>query len=207
MVLKSLKTDTPVVDFAWLFYKQTDGQTEPLKLPLLLTWEVIKGKLGNIYGFEPVLIASIKMMNDWSTTCHSCKVYVSVSMEKNAYALKTPHVVSVQSYSSVSSFASQSMKASLNFESLSIERPIENIFWPRDLDLWPMTLTYKLDLDILPLDLRAKNQDCLFVRSPTRVVTDTHTHTNDVETITPITSETWGVIISTCHTGCNVWVS
>ncbi len=64
--------------------------------------------------------------------------------------------------------------------------------WP-----WPMTLTYKLDLDILPLDPNAKNQDCLFVRSSARVVTDTHTdthrHTDDVKTITPITSETWGV--------------
>ncbi len=61
-----------------------------------------------------------------------------------------------------------------------------------------MTLTYKLDLDILSLNLHAKNQDCLFVRSPARVVTDTHTHTHtqthDVKTITPITSETWGVI-------------
>ncbi len=58
-----------------------------------------------------------------------------------------------------------------------------------------MTLTYKLDLDILPLDLNAKNQDCLFVRLPARVVTDTHTdtQTHDVKTITPITSETWGL--------------
>ncbi len=40
-----------------------------------------------------------------------------------------------------------------------------------------MTLTYKLDLDILPLDLHAKNQDCLFVRLPARVVTDRQTHT------------------------------
>ncbi len=27
------------------------------------------------------------------------------------------------------------------------------IFWPHYLDLWPMTLTYECDLDILPLDL------------------------------------------------------
>ncbi len=50
-------------------------------------------------------------------------------------------------------------------------------FWPRDLDLWPMTMTYKLDLNILPLDHHAKNQVCLSVRSPTKVVTDSHTHT------------------------------
>ena len=31
-----------------------------------------------------------------------------------------------------------------------------NIFWPRD--LWPMTLTYQLDLDIHALDLHAKIQ-------------------------------------------------
>ncbi len=46
-----------------------------------------------------------------------------------------------------------------------------------------LTLTYELDLDILPLDLHAKIQVCMSVRSvgiATR--TDTHTHTNDVKT-------------------------
>ncbi len=61
-----------------------------------------------------------------------------------------------------------------------------------------MTLTYKLDLNILPLDLHAKIQVHMSVRSA-RIVrrTDTHTHrqTKDVKTITPITSETWGVNI------------
>ncbi len=54
-----------------------------------------------------------------------------------------------------------------------------HIFWPNDLDLWPMTLTYELDLDILPLELHAKIQVCMSVRSA-RIVrrTDTHTHTD-----------------------------
>ncbi len=58
-----------------------------------------------------------------------------------------------------------------------------------------MTLTYELDLDILPLDLHAKIQVCMSVRSAVRVVTDGQTdgQTHDVKTITPDTSQTWGV--------------
>ncbi len=44
----------------------------------------------------------------------------------------------------------------------------KNIFWPSDLDLWPMTLTFELDLDILPLDLHIKIQGCGFDRSALR---------------------------------------
>ncbi len=40
-----------------------------------------------------------------------------------------------------------------------------------------MTLTYKLDLDIIPLDLHTKDQVYMFVRSAVRVFTDTYTHT------------------------------
>ncbi len=36
-----------------------------------------------------------------------------------------------------------------------------------------MTLTFELDLDILPHDLHTKNQVRMSVRSPVRVVTDT----------------------------------
>ncbi len=57
--------------------------------------------------------------------------------KKNAYALKTPHVISVQSYSSISSLASPSMKASMNSESHSFERPIETF-------LDPVTLIFDL---------------------------------------------------------------
>ncbi len=62
-----------------------------------------------------------------------------------------------------------------------------------------MTLTYKLDLDIHPLDLHAKIQVCMSVRSAGRVRrthTQTHKHTDDVKTITPITSEMWVVIMA-----------
>ena len=48
-----------------------------------------------------------------------------------------------------------------------------------------MTLTFELDLDILPLDLHAKIQVCMFVRSAARArQTDSHTH--DAKTITPV---------------------
>ncbi len=43
------------------------------------------------------------------------------------------------------------------------------------------SLENELDLDILPLDLPAKIQVCMSVRSAGRVKrTDTHTHTDDV---------------------------
>ena len=51
-------------------------------------------------------------------------------------------------------------------------------FWPGELDLWPMTLTFKHDLHILPLDLHAENQVHMSVRSAVRVVTHTHTYTD-----------------------------
>ena len=54
-----------------------------------------------------------------------------------------------------------------------------------------MTLTYELDLDILPLDRHTKIQVRMSVRLAVRVVTDTHTE--DVKTITPDMSQTWGV--------------
>ena len=54
--------------------------------------------------------------------------------------------------------------------------PIRNVFWPGDFDLWPMTLTFKVDLDVLPLDLHAKTQVCLYVSPAVRMrQTDRHT--------------------------------
>ena len=56
---------------------------------------------------------------------------------------------------------------------------LKNVFGPGDLDLWPMSLTFKLDLHILPLDLHAENQVRMSVYSAVRVVTyNTHTHTH-----------------------------
>ena len=49
-----------------------------------------------------------------------------------------------------------------------------------------MTLTYELDLDILPPDQHTKDQVCMFVRSAMRVFTDRQTDTDDVKTITPV---------------------
>ncbi len=51
-------------------------------------------------------------------------------------------------------------------------------FWPGDLELWPMTLTFKCDLCILPLDLLAKIQVCISVCLASRAVRHTHTHTH-----------------------------
>ncbi len=57
-----------------------------------------------------------------------------------------------------------------------------------------MTLTYKLELDNLPLDLHVKIQVCMYVRLAGRVRrTHTDTRTDYAKTITPITSETFGV--------------
>ena len=41
-----------------------------------------------------------------------------------------------------------------------------------------MTLTFELDLDILPLDIHTKNHVRMSVRSALRVVTHTQTHRN-----------------------------
>ncbi len=48
--------------------------------------------------------------------------------------------------------------------------------WLSDLDLWPMTLTSDLDLDILTPDLHAEIQACMFVRLA-RIVRRTDTQT------------------------------
>ncbi len=53
-----------------------------------------------------------------------------------------------------------------------------------------MTLTYELDLDILPFDLHAKSQVHMSVRLTMRVVTDRQTH--NIKTITPDTSQNLG---------------
>ena len=52
-----------------------------------------------------------------------------------------------------------------------------------------MTLTFELDLDILPLDLYTKIQVRMFVRSSVRARhthTHTHRHTDRAKTITPV---------------------
>ncbi len=49
-----------------------------------------------------------------------------------------------------------------------------------------MTLTFELGLDILPLDLHAKIQVCMSVRSSVRARhTHTHTQTDHAKTTTP----------------------
>ena len=56
-----------------------------------------------------------------------------------------------------------------------------------------LTLTYELELDILPLDRHAKIQVHMSVRSANKARrTDRQTH--HVKSLTPIMSETWDVI-------------
>ena len=78
-------------------------------------------------------------------------------MEKNTYALKTPHIVVSLTGMLLSRFPRRH----------SIVIPMETFL---TLWLWPMTLTYKLDLDILPLDLHT---ECLSVW-PWETHRDTH---------------------------------
>ncbi len=73
-----------------------------------------------------------------------------------------------------------------------------NIFWPRHLDLWPTTLTYERDLDILPLDLHAKIQVRMSVCSLRRATqthrqTHTHTHTHTISKLLHPTRHRRGV--------------
>ncbi len=111
-------------------------------------------------------------------------MYSYFMAKKNAYALKTPHVVFLPViFPSFFFGRSKALRSQLS-------NPM-NIFLP--CDLWPMTLTYKLDLDILPLDLHAKIQMCMSMYV-------------DVKTITPDTSETWGVKMKCTPTLDHGWI-
>ena len=58
--------------------------------------------------------------------------------------------------------------------------------WPNDLDLWPMTFIFELDLDILRQDLHTKCKVCTLVFSDKRARRKhTHRRTDNVKTITP----------------------
>ncbi len=91
---------------------------------------------------------------------------------KNASAFETPHVAVFLAVVLVNRFLGIILQHTFHRDGHG------NVFWPCDLDLWPMTLTYKLDLDILPLDLHAKFQVRMSVRLAVRVVTDTQTDTH-----------------------------
>ncbi len=62
-----------------------------------------------------------------------------------------------------------------------------NIFWPRDLDLWPVT-HYEIYLDVLPPDLHAKIQFRLFAQERHRC---THRHTMSKKTIALSANAGW----------------
>ncbi len=101
-------------------------------------------------------------------------------MRMNPQTLRTPHVAAFLTV--------------IITETIFQETFHWNVFWPRDLDLWPMKLTFNLGLDILTLDLHAGIQICMSVRLGARVVTNRHTYTDDVKTISIGKSQTWSVI-------------
>ena len=97
--------------------------------------------------------------------CNTIKVKTMIILtyfSLHVFDLKKPHMLwkhpTSYSYHSYSFFLvhRQDLRSQQNIT--------ENIFSPHDLDLWPMTLTFKLDLVILPFDLHAKIQVCMSVR-------------------------------------------
>ncbi len=62
---------------------------------------------------------------------------------------------------------------------LKSENPENDVFffWPRDLDLWPMTLTSKFVRDIIDVKPCTKFVDHMLNGSAVRVLTDTNTDT------------------------------
>ena len=60
-----------------------------------------------------------------------------------------------------------------------------NIFWPHDLDLWPMTFTYEFDLDLStwPPCQKSSLYVCLFGRESGNRHTHRHKHSPDGSTI------------------------
>ena len=125
----------------------------------------------------------------WSWSKRWCRRWSNYNVRKTTYSLKTPHVIFP---SFIFGRSIMTMLSEFNGSSQC---------WPHDLDLWPMTLTYKADLNILPLDLHAKKSSpyvCPFGRESG----NRHTHTDrrqthDVKTITPDTSLLWGELILT----------
>ncbi len=105
--------------------------------------------------------------------------YTKSNLKKNAYALKTPHVAVFITVILVSQFFGNSICEVIDDLQETFHWNTKwNVFWPGDLDLWIMTLTYKFDLHIIPLDLHSEIQVCMSVRSVVRVVTHRQTDTH-----------------------------
>ena len=111
------------------------------------------------------------------------------NMKYNAYVLKTPRVVSVQSYSSVAFLAPPSMKSHF------IEMPIKSVFdlvtltfdldlwtWPKYPSHWPPCQKFSLSV-------------CLFTGYSGNRLTHTHTHTltHDVKITLKIPAHRWPI--------------
>ncbi len=91
-------------------------------------------------------------------------IWNMISIKKKLH-MKTPHMVFLSLFLCKST--DKALRSQLNV-------PLK-IFWPRDFALWPMTLTYKLDLNIHPLDLFAKIQVRMSVHSDAEMHRHTHT--------------------------------
>ena len=68
----------------------------------------------------------------------------------------------------------------------SVELPGNDIFSSGELDLWPMTLTFQIDLDMIQVDLHIKflvhTSNSSVVRLPNYRQTDTHTDRYNIVT-------------------------
>ncbi len=116
------------------------------------------------------------------------------NIKKNAYALKTPLPVVFLSFLLLP--GSQKSMECPNAHGMSMECPNVTLWhWPftydRDLQTWPQHPS------IWPPYQNSRLYICPFGwGSETDSRPDTHRETHNVKTITPITSETWGVMIA-----------
>ena len=67
------------------------------------------------------------------------------------------------------------------------ENPKNRVFQPSDLDLWPLTLTFKLIRDIVKVNPSIKFWVRTFNGSARRALTDTHTQTGPIPYPRPLT--------------------
>ncbi len=109
--------------------------------------------------------------------CNICSMDLRLSQLYSSIKITMPVFLTACVSLTVKLLPRSLLVSSLIHQATSGQGHLWHIFWPGDLDLWPTTLTFELDLDILPLDLHTKNEVCVFVRSALRVVTDAQTDT------------------------------
>ena len=63
---------------------------------------------------------------------------------------------------------------------VSSRKPGDHVFWPRDLDLWPMTFIFEVVLDMVQMDVLVKFLARMSNGSVVRERTHTHTQTGPI---------------------------